>query len=684
MSASPDFTPLSLFEQLKPTPEGIVKQLWPCQTEMLQKYFDGLRDKRRIAIELPTGSGKSIIALLILDWWRRVNPGSRVAMIAATKALVRELAERCGDLNIPCVVVEGDMEESELQEAIFKYQRGRCVCIMNYWAYLYKADIPLPNLLVVDDAHHFEEALTHYFSVRISRRDHWEIYEEVLRKVKKQFPLYTFVEGFLIDESAPEAVEVLSFKHYLDLLDEIIGAIESHIDDDSSLSYDLRYNRDRLTKYVMLVSRDEIVLRPFIVPGGGHQRIEPIPQIVFMSATLGTEEMVHRTLGHYESISVVTEADLESEIRMGTHMVVPLTDTDTSNIASAKTMDTIATIISAFRKALVLCTSHKEAEDIQEYLENDGWSVEYYVGEKSSEKFKSMTEGVLIVPGRFIGMDFPDDTCRVEILVKIPYVLNPVDAFTKNVLEDRSTIFRKVSQRLVQAFGRCNRNPEDYAVYLVLDTRLGREVNSQKLFPNFPLYMRIETEAGYISTEFGKTEKAIDLAKKFLRRERSKFDEEIEEGQSAYQMVDTVPHPSSDYYLNEIKAWHELVLKDNFEGAADLFSVAGDKLLTGEHDDSSPIKAAWMYYLAGMCRYLAYSLYGDVSSRTHVVQLLAKSRDKGGTTWFRRLSRTINEIEGTVEEDVSCEAVTDSLLEEMLINSFRSGSPCCFHVPLTV
>src|SRR3989442_6713383 len=76
-------SPLSIFGSLRPTdPE--VTGLWPAEREVLEKYYSSLLNSHRVAIQLPTGSGKSMIGILIAEAWRR--SGKQVAHLTSTRA----------------------------------------------------------------------------------------------------------------------------------------------------------------------------------------------------------------------------------------------------------------------------------------------------------------------------------------------------------------------------------------------------------------------------------------------------------------------------------------------------------------------------------------------------------------------------------------------------------------------
>ena len=73
--------PESLFGELPRTAEG-VGALWSHQADQLRDYARDHVDSADVALELPTGSGKTLVGLLIADWRRRggVHRAERAAM----------------------------------------------------------------------------------------------------------------------------------------------------------------------------------------------------------------------------------------------------------------------------------------------------------------------------------------------------------------------------------------------------------------------------------------------------------------------------------------------------------------------------------------------------------------------------------------------------------------------------
>jgi superfamily II DNA or RNA helicase len=81
--------PEALFRDLRDrTVEGLLAQ----QADMLREYMKHI-DKRDIALELPTGSGKTLVGLLIAEWRRRAKR-ERCLLLCPTRQLVHQVVEQ--------------------------------------------------------------------------------------------------------------------------------------------------------------------------------------------------------------------------------------------------------------------------------------------------------------------------------------------------------------------------------------------------------------------------------------------------------------------------------------------------------------------------------------------------------------------------------------------------------------
>ena len=72
------------------------------QKEMLEVYVRDMVDNPDVALQLPTGSGKTLVGLLIAEWRRR-KFGDRVVYLCPTRQIVHQTATQAqkkhGDLQ---------------------------------------------------------------------------------------------------------------------------------------------------------------------------------------------------------------------------------------------------------------------------------------------------------------------------------------------------------------------------------------------------------------------------------------------------------------------------------------------------------------------------------------------------------------------------------------------------------
>jgi superfamily II DNA or RNA helicase len=81
--------PEALFRDLR---RKTVPGLLSHQADLLRSYMEVHDQHSDIALQLPTGSGKTLVGLLIAEWRRR-RYGERVVYLCPTRQLVNQVAE---------------------------------------------------------------------------------------------------------------------------------------------------------------------------------------------------------------------------------------------------------------------------------------------------------------------------------------------------------------------------------------------------------------------------------------------------------------------------------------------------------------------------------------------------------------------------------------------------------------
>jgi hypothetical protein len=592
-----------------------------------------------------------VIGLLILEAWRA--SGKRVAVLTSSNALADDMARRCEDLGLESAVIIGKRENET--EAITrvrnkrKYARNQAIGIMNYWAYMMGRDIPTPDVLVIDDADFFENFLTDHYSVTVSREDDARIWNELVNELARHRIYQAKLDTLRLSESSEEA-QLVYFTHSVELAKKLRTLVLSG-QGSQELTYSFDRNDSRLETYLMFVMRDSIVFTPFITPGLMHDRLKDVETIVFMSATIGSRAYIHRTLGADIELKLLTEKDVENPIAtMGRRIIFPLDGVSASPGLDDDVISAIVEVYEAFGKALIICNSHRDANKVSNVLNAKGYPTSLYKREVDSTTFAKSNSGALITAGRFIGLDLPDESCRVAIVPTLPFVLGPTDSFARNQLEESDYIDEKVRHRLVQAFGRCNRNSNDFAVYFVLDSRLANDNQAQgTICALFPKRMRAELDYGQDYAETGGVSRCIGVAKLLLANNLPDFEREVQ--RHIQDLGDSIIKESEKPYRSEIDAWHELTVRQNYIEAAQRFSDSADFYRNAGNDLRGSRQSAWMHYLAGACHYLAYLNYQKEAYKSKVIDNLRKGLSQGKTSWFSGLQLLINELSEVEKKD---------------------------------
>jgi superfamily II DNA or RNA helicase len=130
------------------------------QGQMMQRYVRDALDAPDVALQLPTGSGKTLVGLLIGEWLRRKNP-ERVVYLCPTRQLVNQVvAQAEGQYGLSVHGFTGAKAGYD-PTAKAEYQAGARIAVTTYSA-LFNTNpfFDSPNIIIVDDAHAAENYIS--------------------------------------------------------------------------------------------------------------------------------------------------------------------------------------------------------------------------------------------------------------------------------------------------------------------------------------------------------------------------------------------------------------------------------------------------------------------------------------------------------------------------------------------
>jgi hypothetical protein len=268
-----------------------VPSLWPWQSEVLGAYADVSGDA---AVELPTGTGKTLVGLLAGELFREHRDGP-VAFLAGNKQLAQQVERQARDLGFPVVRFQGS-KDAWAPRDVRAFNYGQAIGVMNYWNYFNASPGVEPaGMLILDDVHLLEGPMRDFFTVCIRRGD--PLYDEVLGRVVARCPYYSLADDLLSGVEPMRAPEMLVFPDSADLADEVRDLLDGRLANGSEAWWAWQRVRDRLEVCCWLVSVRGVTFTPYIPPSQTIPHFAEPACRLYLSATIGSVEDLRRRLG---------------------------------------------------------------------------------------------------------------------------------------------------------------------------------------------------------------------------------------------------------------------------------------------------------------------------------------------------------------------------------------------------
>lgn len=631
--------PSELFDELPRMP-GSVPELWRPQGEILATYRLAFEKTPDVAVELPTGTGKTMVGLLIGDWRRR-KYRRPVLYACPTQQLANQVAVVAKREGIPGVTLLGSYTKWPPADES-KYDGAEALGITTYSA-IFNASPKVgdPETIVFDDAHAAEQYVAEAWSILVNRSQHSDVYAALLKAVRPGLGgmYYQSLEQPSADVRARLDVRLVVPLRRPKMAEAINRAL-SLLPEGSSAWWSWNLVRSGLASCLVYVSWREILIRPFIPPTLENEPFTGATQRVYLSATLGHAGELERSFGR-QLISRLPLPDGRSA-RSGRRYFV------FADLAAGDSIELSARVTGIAGKALVLATSTKAAMDAAEQLKVDGWPI---LGrediEKNLDTFSKVDNVILALAGRYDGMDLPDSACRLVCLQGLPDWVHLQERFLGSNLRAKIALEERTRTRVVQGAGRATRNPSDHAIVLIRGSDLTRYLSSPVVRQALDPDLQAEVDFGLTNSREVANEDLLNNTEIFLEQGdawRTNAEPHLAEARRAVERRDP---PGSE--LLAVSAPFEVAacmsaFRGDFVGARDSAQRAA-QLLSGE-DAVRSYRSLWLY-LAAVWSFEATG--ADANASKTAVGLLEEARKASiGMSWLRE---TDAGAETTVEED---------------------------------
>lgn len=658
-----------------------ISEIRKSQDDLLNRYFNEAYMDKDVALELPTGAGKTLIGLLIGEFRRRKH-NEKILYLCPNKQLVNQTVKHAvEDYGINATAFIGRSKEYSNGDT-FAYNNAETIAVSTYSS-LFNSNpfFKTSDVIIFDDAHSAENYVASNWTVTINHSKDKTLFYNLMDQFKPHLDKYFYekiVNNDVVDAMNGSDVDLLPNIKLVNEYHMINKTIDEYIAEnpDTEIRFAWSMICDNLSACNIFISLEEIVIRPYISPTVAFSPFARAKQRIYMSATLGRSGELERIFGVPKIKKLYDTSGYEKQI-MGRRMFLfPQKIVD-----QKKPQELLLDMISREKRALIIVNKDRTQEELKELIaaktDKDIFTAKDI--EFSSECFTKSENAVLIVANRYDGIDFPGEKCRLEILYDLKWATNIQERFLISRMAAGSLFSQRVHSALVQAFGRCTRTNEDYAGVCII----GGDTDMFS-YNKFESELQYEIKAGNSYTKnYASIEKYLDMLDGFLNDKsiQGEYENSIRQVMEKRPITDARKGDDQFDRLSkagryEVEVQYD-IWKEAYEEALKKIRKICEIL---QHDNLKGYLGFW-YYIAAYCAYNLYfqgdgtfkSVYKEyldkASSNTKSIKWLKKLRNEDKRSMIddddRGIYDVLENMESLISEKKYMSSNTKSFYEEL-------------------
>lgn len=620
------------------------KYFFPHQQTILERYSQLPATDADVAVSLPTGTGKTVVGLVIGGFRQLHEPGTRVMYLCPNKVLADQVIDEAQDVGIAAVPLYGTWKEDAPEDERVKsedkdaYHSGQAIGVATYSTIFNSYPRPgKPDIVICDDVHTAAEHVLYPWNVKISRQKDEAAFDAITAALRDHVPAVQ-LGALLKDPPSGREVELVRARDWFQAVESIEAILAHYASESPQLKHPWRRMKGRLADAHCFLSTDTIEIRPWVPPTLDIDQFGGAKRRIYVSATLDKWGHIERLMG-VEKIVRLEEEEIEVPGRrmlLNLNRVIDGVDDVKRVVIMAKRTD----------RALVLTPSRRDQQKIVAALKADKYDGLILGGDQWTidddvEKFRDPNNkrAVLVLANRYDGLDLGKGLCRNTIIWKLPLAIGTQEEFTTNAWKLVDAAESRAAQRLHQGMGRCTRDEGDHVIVAFADERVAEFLNRSEVRLALPRQVRAE----------------LTISQKFLNN-AFQFDEyvamlphggkESEDWKNLCAQVDalakTLPRevaknePLAKVQQREAK-WSRLMWTHSYGHASELAIAAA-----GELSKDKPAEAAAWFYLASVAEDAAYfAQTGRIGSDKAAAHMQKAGELAGRRAWFGELGEYI-------------------------------------------
>lgn len=440
------------------------------QSEVWKKWFEK-RDKKNIILKMNTGSGKTVVGLVMLQSCLNEGKGPAIYVVP-DNYLVNQVIDEGKKLGISITEDKSDCNYLD-SKAILVTTIHTIINGHSYFGMRESLNYPIGSI-IIDDVHACMEKIIGQFMIKIDAET--DAYKDLI----------ALFSSFLKDYNPKNYIDIVEMKNcqknmlvpyweWQSRQEQIYRILSKYKNDNKAIYFGLPLIDRSLESCDCMITASSIEISPKGIDLDKISSLEEAKRRIYMSATLADDSVFISTLGlDYEDMNNIITPESANDI--GSRLII-----FPKYINSAISEDEIKEKVEEVAKkynVVILVPSFSRArfwdEDEERTAKKD--TIDSMVEELKSGKHIGKT----IFVNRYDGIDLPGDACRLLVVDGLPPLNSIKERYVQSVAPQSTILLREQVQRIEQGMGRGVRSNDDACCIVLMGDELSDVLSRNK------------------------------------------------------------------------------------------------------------------------------------------------------------------------------------------------------------
>lgn len=437
-----------------PSRNDLYKYPRDVQSEVWKQWFDK-RNNKNCIIKMNTGSGKTVVGLIILKSCINEDKGPAVYVVP-DNYLVQQVCSEASNLGIKVTTDEKDIDylskKAILVISIQKFINGRSVFGMRPYN---NVDI---GSIVIDDVHACMATIENQYTTSISSNSN--LYNSCISLFADALKAQSENKySDIVDNKDPFVNMLVPFWIWQEKANQLYTLLTSNQEE---IKYNFPLIKDCLAICNCVVSSKSIEITPKCIPIHKIRSFDRAKRRIFMSATLSDDSILCTDFGLNSSdLSTIISPEKANDIGDRLILFPQVMNKQVTNneiklkLKAMSNNYNVVIIVPSYNRAKYW----EDVVDMELNISNLNQGV---------EKLKNGHVGLTVLINKYDGIDLPDNACRILVIDGLPNMHSEFDYFEQNANPSNQRLRSEQIQKIEQGMGRGVRSNTDYCVVILL------------------------------------------------------------------------------------------------------------------------------------------------------------------------------------------------------------------------